>query len=221
MLRTQFFGIWTSNYAIILQIFIHIENPGDITITAKLNSSSSLEIKSPNSDEFSCSFNVKYLNPIVLTCLLPKSYPSHLPPYYTISIRWLDSARISRLCSVLDGIWSEQVGQEVVYQWVEWLQMSSLAYLQLDKEIMLGPYDKGHSGDTRAVSGSVSPEVDIPAIINYDNQRRDEEFCMNLQECCICLSQFAGKLHHWLNIRIRCYCSPTPTSICMHQRELS
>lgn len=105
---------------------------------------------------------------------------------------------------MLDAIWTEQVGQEVVYPWVEWLQMSSLAYLQLEKEITLGPYDKGHSGDARAVSGGVSPEVDVPAIKNYDNQRRDEDFCMNLQECCICLSQYAGKLHSWL--KFRCYC---------------
>lgn len=174
------------------QISIHIECPGDITVTANLNSSGALEMKRTNSDDFSCSFKVKYLNPIVLTCLLPKSYPSHLPPYYTISIQWLDAARISRLCSVLDTIWTEQAGQEVVYQWVECLQTSSLVYLEIDKEITLGPYNKGHSGDIRAVSGSVSPEVDVPAIVNYDNQRREEDFCMNLQECCICLSQFAG-----------------------------
>lgn len=162
-------------------------------------------MKRTNSDDFSCSFKVKYLNPIVLTCLLPKSYPSHLPPYYTISIQWLDAARISRLCSVLDTIWTEQAGQEVVYQWVECLQTSSLVYLEIDKEITLGPYNKGHLGDIRAVSGSVSPEVDVPAIVNYDNQRREEDFCMNLQECCICLSQFAGKLNNWL--MIRCYYS--------------
>lgn len=105
---------------------------------------------------------------------------------------------------MLDAIWIEQVGQEVIYRWVEWLQMSSLSYLQRDKEITLGPYDKGHSEDVRAVSGSVSPEVDVPAMINYNIQRRDEEFCMNLQECCICLSQYAGKLHNFHKIRFLC-----------------
>ncbi|CAL9028854.1 unnamed protein product, partial [Prunus brigantina] len=174
------------------QIHIHVEAPGEIAVTTKLNSSSDLKTRSDGSDEFSYSFKVQHLPPIMLTCLLPKSYPSHLPPYFTISVQWLHSSKISHLCSELDSIWREQPGQEVMYQWVEWLQNSSLLYLSFDKEIILGPYGVRYAGDRRAVTGSVSPEVDIPFIRSYNDERLHENFHKNLHECRICFSEFAG-----------------------------
>lgn len=93
---------------------------------------------------------------------------------------------------MLDSLWSEQPGQEVIYRWVEWLQSSCLSYLVFDKEIVLGPYGLRYTGDRRAISGSISPDVDIPSLKNYDNQQQQENFCRNLHECCICFSEFAG-----------------------------
>ncbi|XP_008238208.1 PREDICTED: E3 ubiquitin-protein ligase RNF14 [Prunus mume] len=174
------------------QIHIHVEAPGEIAVTTKLNSSSDLKTRSEGSDEFSYSFKAQHLPPIMLTCLLPKSYPSHLPPYFTISVQWLHSSKISHLCSELDSIWREQPGQEVMYQWVEWLQNSSLSYLSFDKEIILGPYGVRDAGDRRAVTGSVSPDVDIPFIRSYNDDRLHENFHKNLHECRICFSEFAG-----------------------------
>ncbi|KAH0974362.1 hypothetical protein GBA52_016261, partial [Prunus armeniaca] len=174
------------------QIHIHVEAPGEIAVTTKLNSSSDLKTRSDGSDEFSYSFKAQHLPPIMLTCLLPKSYPSHLPPYFTISIQWLHSSKISHLCSELDSIWREQPGQEVMYQWVEWLQNSSLSYLSFDKEIILGPYGVRDAGDRRAVTESVSPEVDIPFIRSYNDERLHQNFLKNLHECRICFSEFAG-----------------------------
>ncbi|ONI05957.1 hypothetical protein PRUPE_5G031400 [Prunus persica] len=174
------------------QIHIHIEAPGEIAVTTKLNSSSDLKTRSDGSDEFSYSFKAQHLPPIMLTCLLPKSYPSHLPPYFTISVQWVHSSKISHLCSELDSIWREQPGQEVIYQWVEWLQNSSLSHLGFDKEIILGPYGVRDAGDRRAVTGSVSPDVDIPFIRSYNDDRLHENFHKNLHECCICFSEFAG-----------------------------
>lgn len=174
------------------QIHIHVEAPGEIAVTTKLNSSSDLKTRSDGSDEFSYSFKAQHLPPIMLTCLLPKSYPSHLAPYFTISVQWLHSSKISHLCSELDSIWREQPGQEVMYLWVEWLQNSSLSYLSFDKEIILGPYGVRDAGDRRAVTGSVSPEVDIPFIRSYNDERLHENFHKNLHECRICFSEFAG-----------------------------
>lgn len=174
------------------QILIDIERPAELTVIAKLNSFGDLVMKRESSDEFSYSFKVQFLPPIVLTCLLPKSYPSHLPPYFTISVQWLDSIRIFNLCSVLDKLWMEQSGQEVIYQWVEWLQNSSLSYLGVDKEIMLGPYGMKHTADQRAISGSVSPDVDIPSMKSYNDEQYQENFRKNLHECIICYNEYTG-----------------------------
>ncbi|GKC97290.1 E3 ubiquitin protein ligase RNF14-like protein, partial [Tanacetum coccineum] len=168
------------------QIHIHIEAPEELTISTKLNTNTN------SSEDFSYSFQVKHIPPIILTCLLPKSYPTHLPPYFTISVQWLDSVKISSLCSMLDSIWNEQQGQEVIYSWAEWLHGSAISYLGFDKEIILGPYGGKVRGDPRAISGCVSPDVDVPSLKSYNEEQRLESFLTNLQECCICFSEFAG-----------------------------
>lgn len=177
---------------VILQIHIYLEAPSEIAMTAKLNSTGDLGAKIDSSDDFSYHFKVQYLPPIWLTCLLPKSYPSHIPPYFTLSVQWLSSTNISNLCSKLDSIWREQPGQEVIYQWVEWLHSCSLSLLEYDEDIMLGPYGKRHEGDRRAFSGISSPDVDIPLLKVYNDERLHENFLKNLHECCICFSEYAG-----------------------------
>ncbi|TYH97355.1 hypothetical protein ES332_A12G237400v1 [Gossypium tomentosum] len=175
-----------------LKIHIHLEGCGEKIITTKFNSSNGVGAKSEASVDFSYSFKVQHLPPIVLTCLLPKSYPSHLPPYFTLSVQWLHPARISDLCGQLDSLWKEQEGQEVMYQSAEWLQNFSLSYLGFDKEIILGPYGIENTGDRRAISGSVSPDVDVPFIRSYNEDKLHENFLKGLHECSICLSEHAG-----------------------------
>lgn len=174
------------------QIHIHIETPEELTISTNLKTPENLNTNSNKSEDFSYTFEVKYIPPIILTCLLPKSYPTHLPPYFTISVKWLDSLQISSLCSMLDSIWEEQHGQEVIYSWAEWLHSSAISFLGFNKEIILGPYGVKHCGDPRAISGCVSPDVDVPLLKSYNDEQRIEDFRKNLQECCICFSEFAG-----------------------------
>ncbi|KAI3713741.1 hypothetical protein L1987_72327 [Smallanthus sonchifolius] len=174
------------------QIHIYIETQEELTISTKLNSTQNLNTDNSSSEGFSYSFQVKYLPPIILTCVLPKSYPSHLPPYFTISVQWLDSLKVSSLCSMLDLIWKEQHGQEVIYSWAEWLHTSAVSYLGFDEEIVLGLYGVEGQGDTRALSGCVSPDVDVPSLKSYNEEKRLENFLKTLQECCICFGEFAG-----------------------------
>lgn len=169
-----------------------MEVPDEFTIVAKLNLRSDPNTINGSSDELAYSSKVQYLPPIVLTCLLPKSYPSNIPPYFTVSVQWLNSTRISNLCSMLDSIWMDQPRREVIYQWTQWLQNSSLSYLGLDKEIVLGPYGIKYIGDRRAVSRSVSPDVDVLAIRSFNDERCRENFLKDIHECCICFNNYAG-----------------------------
>ncbi|KAH6778785.1 NDR1/HIN1-like 8, partial [Perilla frutescens var. hirtella] len=174
------------------QAHIHVEVPKGLHVTAKFNSSTSHQNRDGDSSDFSYSFKVEYLPPIILTCLLPKSYPSNCPPHFTISVQWLGLAKISDLCCKLDSIWLEQAGLEVIYRWLEWLHGCTLSYLGFDDEIVLGPYGVRNNGDRRAISGITSPDIDIPTIKSYNDEERHENFSKNIQECSICLSEFAG-----------------------------
>ncbi|KAI3847408.1 hypothetical protein MKW98_032734 [Papaver atlanticum] len=181
------------------QINIHIEVSDKFVMSTTMDvkfggiCSEAMAIADDNSNGFLYSFKVQYLPPIVLTCLLPKAYPSHSAPFFTISVQWLDTMRISSLCQMLDTIWMGQSGKEIVYQWVDWLHNSSLSYFNFDNEIQLASFEKpDNARDRRAISTSVSPEVDIPSILKYNDDKCDEKFCQNLHECSICLSEYAG-----------------------------
>lgn len=201
------------------QIYVQAQMPREISVSTKLNSSGFLETESDSSEAFLYTFTVEYLSPIILECVLPKLYPSHIPPYFTISVKWLDVAKISTLCHMLDDIWNNQPGQEIIHQWVEWLHSSSLSSLGFDQEIILGPYGVKNDGDKRAISGSISANVDIPSMKSYNDEQRQENFFRNFHECCICFSEFVGTEF----VRLPCqhfFCSTCmKTYVDMHVKE--
>lgn len=144
-------------------------------------------------DEFSYTCNFEHLPPLILTCLLPKSYPSKDPPYFIVTVKWMDGHNVSQLCGMLDTIWAELPGQEVVYQWVEWIRNSSLSYLLFDGKITLGSDCPTHKGDNCAISRSLSLESVIPSMLNYSSKKHYEAFLENLHTCRICLNQSKGR----------------------------
>ncbi|XP_048557066.1 E3 ubiquitin-protein ligase RNF14-like [Triticum urartu] len=143
-------------------------------------------------DEFSYTCNFEYLPPLILTCLLPKSYPSKEPPYFTVTAKWMDGPDVSQLCEMLDTIWAELPGQEVIYQWVEWIRSSSLLNLWFDGKILLGQdiQSRRHNGDRRAISRSISLESVIPSMLSYSSKKRYQAFLEDLHMCKICLNQW-------------------------------
>ncbi|KAG6557573.1 hypothetical protein Mapa_000849 [Marchantia paleacea] len=144
-------------------------------------------------------FTVQSLPPFRLVYTLPVSYPSHSPPLFTLSSMWLNSAKLSRLCSALDKLWAEQKGQVVVYSWIEWLQTQSLSFLGMSEKLELGPYAVGGEIcretelDGRALSGCISFESDIARLLRHNEERRNEEFCKAIHTCYICFSEHLGK----------------------------
>ncbi|KAL6652118.1 hypothetical protein ACP70R_011043 [Stipagrostis hirtigluma subsp. patula] len=140
-------------------------------------------------DVFSYNCNLDYLPPLILTCLLPRSYPSKDPPFFTVSAKWMDGPQVSQLCEMLDTIWAELPGQEVVYQWVEWLRNSSRSHLWFDGKMTLGPDPVAYNGDNRAISRTNSLESVIPLILTYSSKKRYQAFLDNIHTCNICLNQ--------------------------------
>lgn len=185
---------------LLLQINIVNEVPSKYNVSAELSSfagkctepDGEYSDNADNQDGFLYTFDVQYLPPLLFTCLLPPSYPSHSSPCFTIYADWLSSTRISVLCRMLDKMWLEHSGQEVLYQWVEWLHVSALSFLNFNGEVRLGPYDANDKEDKRAVSGSVCPEVDIVNLMHFNDGKCSETFLKSLHDCYICFSEYAG-----------------------------
>jgi E3 ubiquitin-protein ligase RNF14 len=179
---------------------VHTEIPDGIDVSARLSfGAGALNYKEAHdgdaSDDLSYKFRVEHLPPILLTCLLPPSYPSHRPPFFTMSVEWLDKVMVSSLCHMLDVTWEEQQGVEVIYQWVQWLQSSSLSYLGFDNEIVLSKCDQTcteDGGDKRACADNAPPDVTIPRIIRYNVDMRREAFLHAIHYCMICFTEFPG-----------------------------
>ncbi|KAM0919462.1 hypothetical protein ACQ4PT_008182 [Festuca glaucescens] len=209
------------------QVHVHIEIPDGTDVSARLSfGAGTLNYKEGQdgdaTDDLVYKFRVEHLPPILLTCLLPLSYPSHQPPIFTMSAEWLEKVMISSLCHMLDMTWEEQQGIEVVYQWVQWLQSSSLSYLGFDNEIVLsqgGLTCTEDGGDKRACPGNAPPDVTIPRIIRYNDDKHHEAFLHAIHDCMICFSESPGvdfiKLpcHHF-------FCQKCMQTYCkMHVKE--
>ncbi|KAH9298444.1 hypothetical protein KI387_030126, partial [Taxus chinensis] len=186
----------------VLKISIHVEIPENVAITVSLppfsnkcessgsNSRSSLREDTLVGNKYT--FSVQHVPPIVLSCVLPKSYPCYMPPQFAILAYWLDSISISKLCNGLDNIWFEDSGQVVLYKWAEWLHSSSLSELGFNHEILLDPYGMKMKVDWRAISGCSSPDVDITRLMQYNDEKNNEVFRSTLHVCNICFTEYPG-----------------------------
>lgn len=181
------------------QVLVHIEIPDAIEVSTRLNYGDGTlkygAMCDDDDDNLVYKFRVEHLPPILLTCLLPASYPSHRPPFFTISTYWLDKGMISALCRMLDMLWDEQQGLEVTYQWAQWLQSSSLSHLGFCNEIILRKSDLTcdvDGGDKRACPDNALPDVIIPRMMRYNDNKHHEAFLHAIHDCMICFSECPG-----------------------------
>ncbi|EMS65072.1 E3 ubiquitin-protein ligase RNF14 [Triticum urartu] len=165
------------------QIYVYCEIPDGISVSAELR----------GVDDYPTKFSVEHLAPISLTCLMPPSYPSHHSPYFTLAVQWLDSVKISSLCDMLESLWAQQPGQEVVFEWVQWLQSSTLSHLGFDDGIVIRDSDSTMDHvDVRVVGGILSVEDVVQQLISYNEEQCQESFLQGFHVCMICFSEYKG-----------------------------
>ncbi|KAM0877842.1 hypothetical protein ACQ4PT_035230 [Festuca glaucescens] len=172
------------------EIHVHCEIPDGISVSAELLQG----VDDYQNNRFFDTFSVQHLAPISLTCLMPPSYPSHHSPYFTLSVHWLDSVKISSLCHMLDSIWAQQPGQEVVFEWVQWLQSPTLSHLGFDDGIVIRQPDDSVTDpvDVRLVREILSVDDVVQRLINYNEEQCQESFLHGLHVCMICFSEYKG-----------------------------
>uniref|UniRef100_A0A0D9YWS5 RBR-type E3 ubiquitin transferase n=2 Tax=Oryza glumipatula TaxID=40148 RepID=A0A0D9YWS5_9ORYZ len=180
-----------------IQIFVHYTLPDSIRVFLNLRRSGAMvgtdDSENHNGGELYHACRLQHLPPVVLTCLLPRSYPSICAPYFTISAKWLDEPKVSYLCAALDEVWTELPGQEVIYRWVDWLNSSSWSSIALNDEIVLDPDKTSKIGDERAIARRILVESTIPLMQSYSEKRSHKIFLESLLVCGICLSEDVGK----------------------------
>uniref|UniRef100_A0A453CWC3 RBR-type E3 ubiquitin transferase n=1 Tax=Aegilops tauschii subsp. strangulata TaxID=200361 RepID=A0A453CWC3_AEGTS len=172
------------------QILVYCEIPDGISVYVEpFQGDDDDDTKS----QFPENFSIEHLAPLSLTCLMPPSYPSHHPPYFTLGVQWLDNVKVSSLCHMLDLIWAQQPEQEVVYEWVHWLQSSVLSHLGFDNGIVIRqPHSAVSQVDFRVVGEILSAESVVQQLISYNEDQCHESFLHGLHTCRICFSEYTG-----------------------------
>lgn len=86
-------------------------------------------------DEPEQTVKISHLPPLTLRVVLPESYPSKLPPKFTLYSPWLHLSLLSKLCKKLDELWAENKGQEILFTWVAFLQDETLEFLHIQENL--------------------------------------------------------------------------------------
>ncbi|TVU28079.1 hypothetical protein EJB05_19587 [Eragrostis curvula] len=176
------------------QISLHYQLQGQIKVYLNVCPNEATETGDDEDDNdrllYAC--NLQHLPPVVLTCLLPGGYPSSCPPYFVVVAKWLDEPEVSRFCSVLDEIWTELPGQEVVYRWADWLCSSSWSCIASDDQLVLGPDANSTGGDERAIGRSRILDSTIPRMRDYSDETALQVFDQSIHECGVCFGEDAG-----------------------------
>ncbi|GJN21920.1 hypothetical protein PR202_gb09443 [Eleusine coracana subsp. coracana] len=212
---------WT---AFVFFRFLYYQLQGDIRVYLNVCANGGAENEGRDDDEddnegllYACT--LQHLPPVTLTCVLPRSYPSTRAPYFVVTAKWLDEPEVSRFCSVLDEIWAELPGEEVVYRWADWLSSSSWSCIASEDQLVLGPDAISYGGDERAIGRNVTLDSTIPRMRDYSEERSHEIFDQSIHVCGVCFSENAGKSF----VRLPCehyFCVSCMESYCsIHVKE--
>ncbi|KAK3143827.1 hypothetical protein QOZ80_4AG0305490 [Eleusine coracana subsp. coracana] len=120
---------------------------------------------------------------------------------------------------MLDTIWAELPGQEVVYQWVEWLRNSSRSHIWFDGKMTLGPDIATDNIDNHVISRKTSLDSVIPMMLTYSSKKRQKAFLQDVHMCTICLNQSKGSNFIQLSCQ-HLFCVKCMETLCkMHVKE--
>ncbi|XP_014218734.1 E3 ubiquitin-protein ligase RNF14-like [Copidosoma floridanum] len=81
------------------------------------------------------SIKISHLPPLTLHIMLPKDYPSVSPPKYVLRSSWLKKNLMLKLCKKLNRLWRVNVGQEIIFTWINFLQTETLQFLHIEESV--------------------------------------------------------------------------------------
>nr|XP_049705917.1 protein IMPACT-B [Helicoverpa armigera] len=78
-------------------------------------------------------------NEVRLYVTMPDDYPSNSPPKYELSAPWMDRKAKTQLHHQLDEVYLENVGENVIFQWVEKIREVLQAIKPAEKKVEAKP----------------------------------------------------------------------------------
>ena len=160
-----------------------------------------IAFKRSESKQHTClTLSVSYLTPLTLEFSFPPDYPAESKPAFTLSCMWLDAYQLTSLCKKLDELWETNFqGEPVIFPWVDWLQNSSLEYLEAGDILSLKPYDSElASRDPRGLPEFLDPKPCALKILEYDFKMVQEAFQKESHVCEVCFEERDGIFFHFL-----------------------
>ncbi|XP_039308043.1 E3 ubiquitin-protein ligase RNF14 isoform X1 [Solenopsis invicta] len=166
-------------------------------LEVKLTSDCSYDSASGNS------FLVEHLPPIRMYITLPNTYPSKTSPNFHLSIIWLTPWDISFICQKLDEIWKENEGNEIIFQWLNFLQNDIYDFLNIWESLDISYLNLMHTSrnavtirlaklsDCRAQNGALLSDIKR-LLIRYDKEQHKAQFYKNIYTCHICFEEYVG-----------------------------
>ena len=101
----------------------------------------------------------------------------------------------------MDSLWEENMFNEILYRWIQYLQDETLLVLKVSSPLILSTkmFRKSRKCtslifDPRAVQDSSSCSVLLDTILDFDQKERDRVFKTNYYSCGVCFAEKLGSL---------------------------
>eukprot|EP00301_Raphidiophrys_heterophryoidea_P004560 c11976_g1_i2.p1 GENE.c11976_g1_i2~~c11976_g1_i2.p1 ORF type:complete len:751 (-),score=151.90 c11976_g1_i2:251-2503(-) len=158
----------------------------------------------PHGLVWSVPIQLQYLPAIRLTATLPLSYPSTLPPVFTLTCDWLSANQITGISKQLHQVWASQVGSPVLFAWMDAISSyitSNILTSSPSTVLSLPPFTTTTSSSSSSSSSmpQATPSSELATheplllyLIRYNRLRQREQYNMQIVQCPVCLCDNNG-----------------------------
>merc|ERR1712137_30347 len=137
-------------------------------------------------------FTFQYVPPVTVSFRLPAAYPGSAAPQFTVSTTWLSRLHLELLCQELDRICESEQGGPILFSLCDWIQHDFLALLYERFPQGINLVKETSEGDPRAQPQCLSLEDTVRSLMQFDRERKVEEWRRDTHECDICLEEKSG-----------------------------
>ena len=161
---------------------------------------------------------VNNLTPVILTLVLPETYPVEACPVFSLSCQWLSSTQLSAVATKLESLYTENQGEQILYIWANWIQNDLLNSLSLQSVLIIDELETVL--DPRISIDDTDSFARFAEVVTYDFSLTEKQFLTELQTCLVCYKEDSGSKFIRLIPCLHHYCFDCITEFCtMHVQD--